>query len=184
MANKLRRISVAVDDDTINMLTNLASKENKTISEIIRESILMYSELERVDEKIDLNKIKTYENLLGCRDHVILDLEVWIAILDELNEKASDDFWNTIANVGYTHGLHFKIGGTDSPQDILKSLELENLFEVKVEDGCFTLILASRNEQKFAKIFLENLFRGIGLEVDILEGLRKLTIVQRKRTRD
>ncbi|RLI76874.1 CopG family transcriptional regulator, partial [Archaeoglobales archaeon] len=93
MATKLKRVSVAIDNETNNILEELANKENKTISEIIREAIGLYSKLGDDEENmIDINKIKAYDELLRGREHIILDLEVWIAVLDELNEKASEEF--------------------------------------------------------------------------------------------
>ena len=178
MAEMLRRISVAMDKNVNKILEELANKENKTISEIIRKAIITYSKLNEGDHKIDINKIKAYDELLSGREHIILDLEVWIAVLDELNEKASEEFWKIVGEIGRAHGIQFKIKGVNNIHDVLKYLELENLFRVKVGEGYFTLILTSRNGQKFVRIFLENVFKAMGIKVELIEGLRKITIYE------
>ena len=182
MATKLKRVSVAIDDETSSILEELANKENKTVSEIIREAIVLYSKLGDGEEnRIDINKIKAYDELLSGREHIILDLEVWIAVLDELNEKASEEFWKIVGEIGRAHGIQFKIKGVNNIHDVLKYLELENLFRVKVGEGYFTLILTSRNGQKFVRIFLENVFKAMGIKVELIEGLRKITIIDKSR---
>ena len=180
MATKLKRVSVAIDDETSSILEKLANKENKTVSEIIREAIVLYSKLGDGEEnRIDINKIKAYDELLSGREHIILDLEVWIAVLDELNEKASEEFWKIVGEIGYSQGISFVHRGFKRVCDVLRYLEFKNMFRVgKTGKGCNVLILTSRNEQKFVRIFLENVFKAMGIEVELIEGLRKITIYE------
>ena len=99
-----------------------------------------------------------------------------------MNEKASEEFWKIVGEIGRTHGIQFKIKGVNNIHDVLKYLELENLFRVKIGEGYFTLVLTSRNGQKFVRIFLENVFKAMGIEVKLIEGLRKITIIDTSRT--
>ena len=179
MAEMLRRVSVAMDKNVNKILEELANKENKTISEIIRKAIITYSKLNEDDHRVDINKIKAYDELLRGREHIILDLEVWIAVLDELNEKASEEFWKIVGEIGYSQGISFVHRGFKRVCDVLRYLEFKNMFRVgKTGKGCNVLILTSRNEQKFVRIFLENVFKAMGIEVELIEGLRKITIYE------
>jgi len=180
MAEKLQRISVAIDNKTSDVLKTLAKKKNKTVSEIIRSAISIYSEIEN-SKGIPPEKTKIYADLLSGREHVIVDIELWTAILDELNEKGSESFWKLVEKIGYEHGIQYRIRGLTNLKDILNYMETENWFRVKSNgSGSYTLILSTRNEQKMLKRFLESLFKAQGIKADIVEGFRKLIIINKE----
>ena len=176
MAQKLRRISVAVDEKINNMLRNLANKKNKTVSEIIRKAISIYSEIENGNKVLPEKTVK-YAELLSSKEHVIVDIELWIAMLDELAEKASDNFWKLIEEIGFEHGVQYKARGITEVEEVLKLMESSNWFRINESGKIYTLILFSRNEQKILKIFLENMFRALDIPVKIIEGFRKLILI-------
>ncbi|AEA46178.1 ribbon-helix-helix protein, CopG family [Archaeoglobus veneficus] len=178
MAEKLKRISVAVDSDTDRILRILAKKENKTISEIIRNAISVYSEFDKDKEKgVSPGKTKIYAELLAGREHVIVDIELWVAMLDELNETASEKFWEIVEKIGYEHGIQYRMKGLYSLQDVLTHMENENWFRVKADEGIYTLILSARSEQRILRTFFKGLLRALNIDAEMVEGLRKLIIV-------
>ncbi len=177
MVTKIGRISVAVDDVLHENLKKIAEKEGMTVSEVIRNAISTFTGLDRI--KISADEIKLYDRLLSGGEHIILDAETWIAILDELNKNASDDFWEIIRKIGYEHGVELKIKGYERLEDVLKLLDIENLFRVKSEKNVHTLILTARNEHKFLKEFLSGLCEALGVKVETIEGLRKLVLVEK-----
>jgi hypothetical protein len=173
MSGKLRRLSVAIDEETNTVLEELVEKENRTASEIIRQAITQYYLL----RDIHPDSIKIYSDLLYGREYIILDIELWIAMLDELNEKASDKFWETVKGIAEAHSWQIKNKGLKTLIDVMKYLEHENLFRVKLNgDKSITLVLSSRNEQKFIKIYLKTLLEKLGFKIRIVEGLRKILI--------
>ncbi len=181
MTDKLLRISVAVDKETRNLLENLARKEKKTISDVIRQAILTYSKLEDKDEFLQF--IDKYLDILLRSDNIIVDIEIWLTILDELNRHSSQDFWRLIEKIGYEHGLELKSRGLKDIDEILHLFELRHLFEVKknTNEG-YVLVLATRNEVKLLKAYLTGLFKSLGFEdAEIIEGLRKLIILKEKK---
>jgi CRISPR/Cas system-associated exonuclease Cas4 (RecB family) len=180
MSEKLLRISVAVDDETRHLIENLAKKENKTISEIIRRAILLYYNLKSKKE-ISLNKIETYIDLLSGGENIAVDIELWTVMLDEINKKSSDEFWKIIERIGYEHGIEYKSKGLQDIRSILKHMESKNLFELKSNGNSYILILTTRNEQRILKVYLESLFKALNIPVEVVEGLKKLIIIVKDR---
>jgi predicted DNA-binding protein len=181
MTDKLLRISVAVDEETRSMLESLAKRENKTISEIIRQAIITYSKIE--DKNLLVEAIDKYLDVVSKSDNIIIDIELWLTILDELNRHSSEEFWELIEKIGYEHGLELKSRGVTSIEEILNLFEFRHLFEVKKNDSKdgYVLILATRNEVKLLKAYLCGLFKSLGIEdIEIVEGLRKLIILKKE----
>jgi hypothetical protein len=173
MSGKLRRLSVAIDEDTNSILEELVERENRTASEIIRQAITQYYQLKDVHPE----SIKIYSDLLYGREYIILDIELWIAMLDELNEKASEKFWENVKSIAEAHSWQIRNKGFKSLVDVMRFLEHENLFRVKMNgDKSITLVLSSRNEQKFVRLYLQTLLDKLGYKVKIVEGLRKILI--------
>ena len=171
---KTIRISVAVNGETRSIIEDLARRENKTISDIIRHAVLLYSKLKSKDLPIDL--VEEYLSIIPSGDNIIVDLELWLTILDELNRCGSEEFWNTIEKIGYKHGLELRNKNNDVEQ-ILRYLGLKHLFEFRRIENGYTLILSTRSETKVLKRYLKGLFESLGLNEDIIESLRKLIIV-------
>ncbi len=179
--NKLMRISVAVDEETRRVIEDLARKEDKTISDVIRHAILFYSKLRDRARNIPLDAAEEYLDIIPSGDNIIVDIELWLTILDELNNITSEDFWNLIEKIGYKHGFEFKNRGIKDIEKILKSLELKHLFELKeTGGGGYTLILTTRGEVKLLKKYIKGLFESAGIDVEIVEGIRKLIIVRKE----
>ncbi len=177
MAAKLKRLSVAVDDKISNILEKLSKEEGKTISDIIRSAIITYAEITEEGEP-QVETIKKYEEFLTKRDHIILDLEIWIALLDFINEVADEKLWNVIEEIGYESGLEFKVKGL-SLKDVLKSLEFKNILKEKTENGVIVLVLTSRSEANLITYYLKGVFKAMGIEAEIIPGVRRLVIIRK-----
>jgi len=177
--SKVDRVSVAIDSNLHEALKKMAEKEGMTVSEVIRNAISAYLKLEGAEVSID--EIKMYSDLLSAREHVILDTDVWITILDELNERASDTFWEDVKKIGYEHGVEFKVRGCGCLEEALKLLSIKNLFKVKSENNVHSLVLTARNEHKFLKAFLSGLCEALGVEVETVESIRKIVIIEKSK---
>ena len=177
MPDKLHRVSVAVDEKTRSILESLAKKENKTLSEIIRQAIMVYS---KIRDKLVVENIDKYLDIVSS-NNIVLDIELWLTILDELNKCSSQDFWNAIERIGMEHGFELRSKGVKDIDDLLNLLSLRHLFEVNKNRNSYTLVLATRNEAKLLKAYLKGLFKSLGVEreIEIVEGLRKLIILKK-----
>jgi|Deesub1362A_J573_1020465.scaffolds.fasta_scaffold00202_52 hypothetical protein len=179
MAKKFTRVSVALDGKTEEMLNILVKKKNTTISEIIRRAITTYFELENAATRITPDVTKIYTDFLSDGEHCIVDIEHWTAIWEELNEKASEDFWKIMEIIGHEHGIQYKNKGLTDVYEILRYMEVGNWFRIKIDgEGSYTLILSTFTAQRFLKVFFENLFKAQQIPVEIHEGYGKLRIVK------
>jgi len=174
---KVTRISAAVDEDIRHILDDLARSEDKTISDIIRQAILLYSKVKSLEIPIDM--IEDYLEMILSKDNIVVDLELWLTILDELNKGSSEKFWETVERIGYKHGLELK-NKSNSLEDVLRYLSLRNLFEFKKIKEGYSLILTTRSETRVLKRYLQGLFKSLGINVDIVESLRKLIIMHKQ----
>jgi hypothetical protein len=177
MATKLRRLSVAVDEKISKILEELSREEDKTVSDIIRAAILAYAEIMSEGET-QVENIKKYEEFLAKRDHIILDLEIWIALLDFVNEVADDRLWKIIEEIGYESGLEFKLRGL-TLREVFKHLEFKNILKEKCEDGVEVLVLTSRSEVKILTHYLKGIFKSMGIDAQIIPGVRRLVIIEK-----
>jgi len=179
-SKKVKRISVALDENTEKLLDDLVNKKNMTVSDIVRMAILTYSELENNGGEIDMTRLKEYANLLYAGESVIVDIELWTCILDELNERGSEKIWNCVESIGEMYGIQFKNMGFTSIRQTLKYLEATNWFRLKINgDEGYTLILRARSEGKLFRLFLESMFKAQEIPVEIIDGMRKLIILKK-----
>lgn len=171
---KMKRLTISLDDDTIVKLEDLAKKDGRSLSEVVRAAISTYYDLSLRET---IPNLRRFLDLISSREYVVIDIGLWSAIVDEINEKAKDDFWEMVEKVGFEHGLQFKEMGLKDLRSILKLLEVTNWFKVKtISEGVYGAVLTTRNELKLVKKFLEGLFKSIGVEVEFSEGLRKLLL--------
>ncbi|AGK62081.1 hypothetical protein Asulf_02125 [Archaeoglobus sulfaticallidus PM70-1] len=178
-ARNISRLSIALDAETEKMVELLAREEDRNASETIREAIKAYYEIKKAIRYLDIKKLKQIGEMLESEEHVLVDIEMWIKILDELNKRASDEFFEYIREIGYNKGIQNKKMGINDIQEILKFLELGNWFKVKANGRVFTIILSTQSEQNILKIFLEGMFEAQNIPVEIISGSRKLTIVRK-----
>jgi|Deesub1362B_J571_1020462.scaffolds.fasta_scaffold00154_15 hypothetical protein len=179
MSIKTRRLSIAVDDKTYKILEKVVRRENKSISEVVRNSISMFSLVVENGGLDALRSAIVYSELLNCREHVIVDIEIWSAILEIIDERKKDSFFELVRNVGYEHGIQYREKGLRSVEEILKYMEYENWFRLKVNsDRTYTLVLSAKSEQKILEAFLRGVFEALKINADIKEYYRKLIVVE------
>ncbi len=171
------RTSISLDSKTLDMLEELTKKTGRSASEIVREAVATYYELE-FSNKISKKAVKIYIDFLSEGEHVIVDLEHWEAMWNVLNNTADDNFWKLIEKSGQEHGIQYYNKGLRDVKSILEYMEPGNFFRVKEDaENSFTLILSCPSEMRFLKIFLENIFKAQNIDVEIRESIGKLRIV-------
>ncbi len=181
MTAKFKRLSVAVDESIMGILEKLTAVENKTVSDIIRESILAYAEL--ADGGARPSELRHYGELLERRDQVFVDLEVWIALLDFINSKADEEFWKLIENIGYELGVEFKLRDMKI-RDLLRHFQFKNILTFTEENGIYILTLVSRSATNMILMMLRGAFKAMNIDAEVIPGVRKIVIVDKKRVKD
>ncbi|AEA46422.1 ribbon-helix-helix protein, CopG family [Archaeoglobus veneficus] len=174
------RISISLDSKTKELLDALAKKEeNKTVSEIVRSAITTYFELNNGKNELNAEKLRIYRELVNDEENILVDIELWAAIMDELSKRDYSELLERIKKIGFNQGVQNKIMGLKDIYESLKYFEAKNWFNVKANGNSYVVILPTRSEQKLVKVFLENMFKAQSMPVEILDGLRKLTIVKK-----
>lgn len=173
----MKRLTVSLEEITIKRLEELSAYDGSSLSEVVRLAVSLYYNIRMGNKKISPEEFGRIAEMVLSRNNVLLDLGAWIAIMDELNEKAGEDFWEKVRKIGEDYGYELKELGIREPKKVLKFFEDMNWFSVKeLTEDTFVLVLNSRNESKFLRNILEGVFKVLGAEVEIVEGLRKIMI--------
>ncbi|WP_290900900.1 ribbon-helix-helix protein, CopG family [Ferroglobus sp.] len=165
------RVTIALDKATVEILKSLRSDLDQSQSEIIRNALKFYYSLQNYDPE----KIKIYVEMLSEGEHVILDIDHWIAFLKFIeSHPRKEEFWEFHREVARSHADQFK---GMSPEEILRRLEACNFFRLnKISEKEYTLIFGNEETKFFVKTFLEEIFGEINVRVKIREDLAKLRI--------
>ncbi len=167
------RVTVALDEETYEIFNRLKENFKNSQSELVRRALKFYNDY-RMFENYDWNKIKTYVEMLSEGEHVILDIDHWIAFLRFIEtHPEKEKFWEIHRDVARAHAEEFK--GRDAKY-VLERLEACNFFRINAKNGEWTLVLNHESTKKFIRDFLEEVFKNMGLNVEIKEDLMKLRL--------
>jgi len=168
------RITVALDDESYEIFNRLKENIEGSQSELIRRALKFYSNYRDI-EKYDAFKIKTYVSMLSEGEHLIVDIDHVIAFLKFIEtHPESEKFWEVHREIARAHAEEFR--GKDA-RYVLNRLEACNFFRVNVKTGEWTLVLCHESTKKFVRMFLEEILRNMGMDVEIREDITKLRLI-------
>ncbi len=177
---EVKRITVSLDDETAKMLEALANSDKRSVSEIVRFSVSEYYKLREVQKYVDPEFVGRIVDLLSESEHVMVDVSLWATILEELNRTANEEFWEYVGKIGREYGFQLKVKGLNDIFEVLKYMECLNWYHVKASSSnTYTLILTVRAEVKLLSIFLQNLFNALEKPVELIEGVRKIIVIDK-----
>ena len=127
---ELRRVTISLDDETARIIDKLTEEESRNVSEIIRSAIQSYYRIKNKGLKLEI--LETISELLSEREHVIVDIGLWTAILEEINKNAENNFWKIVEEIAKEYGILFKKKNLKKVYDILKYMESNNWYRVKI----------------------------------------------------
>ncbi len=167
------RVTVALDDQAYQTLENLKEELKSSQSEIVRNALNFYYNLLDL-QKYGLRRVMTYVEMLAEGEHVILDIDHWIAFLRFVEtHPEKEKFWEIHRGIARAHAEEFS---GMKVEEILERLEACNLFRINERRGEFTLVLNDEITRKFVKDFLHEVFSALGVEMDIKEDLMKIRL--------
>jgi len=171
------RLTISIEPSIKEFLKKYKKYTGKSHSEIVREALKNYFELMGGDiYGFNPEKGRLYHEMLSSGEHIILDIDHWILFLRELNSEDRTGFWRDHKVVARSHAEQFVERGI-SPTDVLKRLEACNLFTLSKNSNLeFTIVLTSEETKKFIKTFLEEVFLGMNLNVEVREDYSKLRL--------
>jgi len=175
-----KRITVALDEETEKILDEMTSNEEVSKSEMVRKSIKFYHENEDLRD-YDHEKLETYLNLLSQGEHVILDIDRWLSILEILeSSEEKEKFRKKSRKIAKSHAEQLK-EEVVSFEDLLERLEACNFYDLdKISEKEYTLIVNSKESKKFVKKTLEDFSEMMGFNVEIIEDIGKLRAREKK----
>ncbi len=167
-----QRISIALDQETFRILSELKDSYS-SVSELFRELLKFHSKFKFLEDEDPL-KIKTYVDMLSHGEHVILDIDHWLAFLRFISSHPEKEkFWDMHRKISESHAEEFE--GMEV-EVILRRLEACNFFRISIKDGEYTLVFGSDEVKEFVRKFLEGVFEGMKIKAEIKEELAKLRV--------
>lgn len=168
------RVTIALDEDLLQLIEKTSKEMKISKSELLRRAITFYCENPALAES---KKIRFYLDMLPSGEHIILDVEHWVLFLKLLEELPDqDEFWDDCKAVAISHAeqLSHKVR---TPQELLERLEACNFFKlIKNAETDFTLLLGSEVTKKFVRRLVEDFFQSMGFKIEIKEDLAKLRV--------
>lgn len=176
MAEK-QRLTISIDPEMKKILKKYKKHTGKSHSEIVREALRSYFDhIENQIYDFSPERARLYYEMLAGGEHIILDIDHWILFLRELNRENRTGFWEDHRRVARSHAEQFRERGI-SAMEVLKRLEACNFFSLSRSTGMdFTLVLSSEVTKRFIKTFLEEVFAGMGIDVEVREDYSKLRL--------
>ncbi|AAB90877.1 ribbon-helix-helix protein, CopG family [Archaeoglobus fulgidus] len=172
------RLSVSLDDKSKEKLEKMRKMTGKSTSELIRDLIDLGYDIYQLG--VDTDSLEAWVDYLAKRQHMILDIEHWRVIFNEIEGVNNSEFWRQMEEIGLSHAVQYKMKGLDTVEKILRYVEKANWYEIKDEgNGVYTLILNDLKIKRFVKTFLEKVFEGQNLKAEIKEGFGKLIVVEK-----
>ncbi|MFZ2072036.1 MAG: ribbon-helix-helix protein, CopG family [Halobacteriota archaeon] len=171
------RITIAMDEDTFGIFKKMRDDLGISQSELMREALKFYSKHKTLFESIEDKKVYTHAEMLSAGEHIILDIDHWLLFLSFIeSHPEKEQFWKLHTAICEAHAEQFK-HKFYRVEYILKRLEACNFFKLsKNSKDEFTLVLGSNMPKKFVKTELEEIFRGMGFQVEIKEDFAKLRV--------
>ena len=176
MKEKMRRLSVSLDEESLAIVNEFLSKANVSKAELIREALNCLRNMKKATKEIPLENIWVYINCLAKMEHVIVDIAYLKAIFSEIGE-GSEEFWNEVYKIGEEHMKEYYSRGMRDVKQILEYVENANYYTLNIDsENSYTLILTVSEASKFVKTFLEGCFNNYPRKVEISEEHKKIRI--------
>ncbi|MEA2076098.1 MAG: ribbon-helix-helix protein, CopG family [Euryarchaeota archaeon] len=171
------RITIAMDQETFAVFKKMKEDLGISQSELMREALKFYSKHKTLFEFIEDKKVYTHAEMLSAGEHIILDIDHWLLFLNFIESHPDKEkFWELHREVCQAHAEQFKHKFYRA-EYILKRLDACNLFKLTITSKSeFTLVLGSDVPKKFVKTELEEIFNGMGFQVEIKEDFTKLRL--------
>ncbi len=171
------RVTVAFDETTVKLLDKFCDETKLSQSEIMRRALKGYDQNKQLENPATAKQVQMYMDLLMKGEHVILDIDHWIAFLRLINSSPEKErFWAEHREVARSHAEQLKT--TTNCEELLMRLETCNFFRLtKNGPKDFTLVLLSEHSKDFVRIFLEEYFAALGIKVEIKQNFTKLRVI-------
>lgn len=170
------RLTVNLDPETNEKLTELAEGQGSSKSQLVRDAINHYHRLHQEWSGITEEQLLWYVRLLGGTEHKILDVEHIDSLFDKIDsvDKLESEWYQ----IGQKHGIEWS-RQFNSLQEKLRVLEYCNWYSVtSVDENQYALTFNDEIEAQLVGAFLQGECEELGFDIDIRHIDRKLIISQ------
>jgi hypothetical protein len=171
---RLVRTTIALDEESANILEKLAKEMGVSYSTLVRLALKLFPQHGSTK---DLENMKLWSSLLSKGEHIILDIDHWLLFLRyiESSEK-KESFYSEGKKIAKSHAEQLaKI--TPTPEGYLKRLEACNFYRLnKDSEDEYTLVLNSDLAKRFVKELISETLTEMGFNLEIKEDLMKLRV--------
>lgn len=173
-----KRITVALDEEALDLLDEMDEEEDISKSELVRRAIRFYYGSKRL-RKYGTEKLDSYLDLLSEGEHIVLDIDHWLLLLDVLESSSKkEEFWEKSKKVADSHADQLA-SEVKTLEDLLERLSTCNFFRLnKASEKEYTLLINSEKSKKFVQRLLKDFCNSMGFEVEIQEDIGKLRVKQ------
>jgi len=184
------RLTVNLDSDTNEKLTELAEGEGASKSQLVRDAINHYHRLHHEWPHITKDQLIWYVRLLGGTEHRILDVEHVDSLFDRIDsiEELESEWYK----IGQKHGIEWarqfstlrKHGIEWARQfstlrEKLRVLEYCNWYSVtSVDENQYALTFSNEREANLISAFLRGECEELGFDIEIKQIDRKLIVTK------
>jgi hypothetical protein len=171
------RVTISLNEETAELFKKMKQEVKMSQSELMREALKFYAQYKTICEPANATKMNTYVELLSTGEHIIIDIDHWLLFLDFVEAHPDKEkFWKVHNDICEAHAERFKYKRYHADY-VLKRLEACNLFKLsETSENSFTLVLGHEITRRFIKTELEQIFEGMGLDVELREDLAKLRL--------
>lgn len=170
-----QRLSISLDDESVKLIEKFQLKFKTSKADVIRRALRCYNEIEEAGGP-PLDYIRAYIDFLAKGEHVIVDVDHWRTIFNEIGE-GSKKFWDEVHRIGDNHRAEYCDKGLRSVREILDYVEKANWYKLSADsEHGYTLVLNVPESKKFVKTFFEGLFSAYPQIIEITEGFGKIRI--------
>ncbi|MFD1600132.1 ribbon-helix-helix protein, CopG family [Halobellus rarus] len=176
------RVTVSLDEDAKNALEGLTEQTDESRSEVIREAIAFYAANFDSARASDSDHLQTYYEMLSTGEHVLLDVDLLHAFLNQVAgpEDRDGEFLDTIDQVAGYHASEYA-ERFDSLEDVLDWLSLCGFLTVRrAEAGSYHVVFPSEQLRWFMVRFIRGSVVDLPFEVEIEESVSKVLFTERE----
>ncbi|GCF16115.1 hypothetical protein Harman_40500 [Haloarcula mannanilytica] len=175
------RVTVSLDEETKETLQELTDRTGESQSQLIREALGFYAANFDSAHASDSDHLQTYYEMLSTGEHVLLDIDLLHALLNQFDDPAERDeeVLEMIDQVAQYHAQEYA-DRFDSLEGVLDWLALCGFLTVRrAEKGSFHVVFPSESVRWLMIRFIRGSIADLPFEIEIEESLSKVLMRER-----
>jgi len=176
------RVTVSLTEEAQSALEGLTERTDENRSEVIREAITFYAANFESTRASDSDDLQTYYQMLTTGEHVLLDVDLLHAFLDNVEGEDGPDpaFLATVDRVAEYHTQEYA-QRFDSLGEILEWLSFCGFLTVRETEGkTYQVVFPSESVRWFMMRFVQGSIGDLPFEVEIEESVSKVLLRERE----